>query len=75
MSRKKPTFTKPFDEALIRARLIEEMMIEDGWSKFDESLFANKETLALFARHANAALRVFKWIEERENNIRPSELD
>jgi hypothetical protein len=74
MSRKKPTYSKPFDEALIRARLIEEMMIEDGWSKFDESLFANTKAVAVFARHANAALRVFKWIEERENNIRPSDI-
>jgi hypothetical protein len=75
MSRKKPTFSKPFDETMIRSELIQEMMIADGWAGVDKALFADSKTLGAFERHADAALRVFKRIEECENHIRPSELD
>ncbi len=76
MSRKKRTFSKPFNEALIHAELIQEMMIEDGWSGLDETVLrANKKALAIFTRHAEAALRVLKRIEEREANLKPSDMD
>jgi hypothetical protein len=70
------TFSKPFNDAMIRSELIQEMMVADGWSKDDEEwLLTQKKVLEIFDRHADAALRVFRRIEERENNLKPSDVE
>ena len=70
------TFSKPFNDAMIRSELIQEMMVADGWSKDDEEwLFTQKKVWEIFYRHADAALRVIRRIEERENSIKPSEVE
>jgi hypothetical protein len=76
MIRIRSTFSKPFNDAMIRSELIQEMMIADGWSKHDEEwLFTQEKVMEIFARHADAALRVFRRIEERENNMKPSDVE
>jgi hypothetical protein len=61
---------------MIRSELIQEMMVADGWSKDDEEwLLTQKKVLEIFDRHADAALRVFRRIEERENNLKPSDVE
>jgi hypothetical protein len=74
MNRKKRTFSKPFDDALIKMEMIGEMAIEDGWASLDECLEQAPKALAILTRHAEAALRVMKRIEERECTMRPSEM-
>ena len=74
MNRAKSTFSKPFNEALIRAELIQEMLLADGWTQDEEIKELDPKIMGIFDRHADAALRVMRRIEERENDIRPSEV-
>ena len=74
MNRITPTFSRPFDEALIRLELIDEMIREDGWGTLDDCVRDAPQALKIFERHATAALRVFRRLEEREQHIRPSDI-
>ena len=73
MNRKKRTFSKPFDDALIKAEMVEEMAIEDGWTSLDECMAEAPSAIDVFMRHAEAAMRVMRRIEERESLVKPSE--
>lgn len=75
MPRKRPAFSRPFNEALIKAEMINEMIAEDGWPSLEECLRRAPNALETFARHADAALRVIQRIDEREANLKPSEHD
>jgi hypothetical protein len=52
------------------------MVRGDGWFDPGEGMLTmTKKKFDVYTRHANAASRVFRRIEKRENNIRPSELN
>ena len=69
MDRKTPLFSRPFDEALLRLALIEEMVHEDGWESLDDCFRSTPQALTILDRHATAALRVIKRIEAWEPYI------
>lgn len=73
MTREKPSFSKPFDDSLICSELVIEMMRVDGLDIEDHTILEHTRIRELLYRHANAALRVMRRIEEREANIRPSQ--
>ena len=76
MNRKKPTFSKPFSEAMILMQLLEEMAHADKFKGgYTQCLEEKPSTADMLLRHARAAVLVFQRIDEMENNLRPSDMD
>jgi hypothetical protein len=63
MNMQKAAFSEEFYDALLKADMIREMAIEDGWGTLEECMERAPEALDIFLRHAEAALRAVRRME------------
>ncbi len=72
MNRKKPTFSRTFDDAAFATAIIGEIAQAEGWDSLDRCMEKDMNAFRSYQRHAEAAVRALRKLEWRDNNFKPS---